>query len=78
MKAILEFDLSDPDDRREHLLCIKANDMSIALWDIEAFFREELKYNEKLTEDQCKIIERIHKDILTIIDDHEINFVLEG
>ncbi len=31
MKATLEFNLNDPDDRREHLRCVKSTDMAIVL-----------------------------------------------
>lgn len=34
MKAILEFDLNDPDDRQSHLRCVKSTDMAIVLFDI--------------------------------------------
>lgn len=33
-KAILEFDLNDPDDARAHMRCVKATDMALAIWDI--------------------------------------------
>ena len=34
MKATLEFDLNDPDDRMAHLRCVKSLDMAIALFEI--------------------------------------------
>ena len=34
MKATLEFNLDDPDDRQAHLRCVKSLDMAIALFDI--------------------------------------------
>lgn len=34
MKATLEFDLEDYDDRMRHLACVKAGDMALALWDM--------------------------------------------
>ena len=34
MKAILEFDLNDHDDRRAHLRCVKSTDMALAIWNI--------------------------------------------
>jgi hypothetical protein len=36
MKAVLEFDLNDPDDRMAHLRAIKSLDMTIALFEIQA------------------------------------------
>lgn len=38
MKAQLTFDLSDPDDIREHMRCIKSEDMAIALFDLRELF----------------------------------------
>jgi hypothetical protein len=35
MKAILEFDLNEPDDDRHHKMCVDARDMSVFLWDVE-------------------------------------------
>jgi len=34
MKAILEFNLDDPDDRMAHMRCVKSTDMAIVLFDI--------------------------------------------
>ena len=38
-KAILEFDLTDPDDRMEHFRAIKSTDLALFIW--------ELLYNTK-------------------------------
>lgn len=34
MKAILEFDLNDRDDKMAHLRCVKSTDMAIILFEI--------------------------------------------
>lgn len=34
MKATLEFDLNDPDDRMDHFRCVKSLDMAIVLFEI--------------------------------------------
>jgi hypothetical protein len=34
MKAILEFDLNDPDDTVAHLRAVKALDMALVLWEM--------------------------------------------
>ena len=33
MKATLKFDLTDADDRMEHLRCVKSTDMALVLWE---------------------------------------------
>ena len=32
--ATLTFDLTDTDDRQEHLRCVKSLDMALVIWDI--------------------------------------------
>jgi len=44
MKAILEFNLNEPDDVSAHKRAVKALDMAIALWDIEQYLRSQTKY----------------------------------
>ena len=45
MKATLSFDLSDPDDRKRHLQCVKSQDMAICLHRIhEIMFKADEDY----------------------------------
>ena len=32
MKAVLKFDLEDPDDRMAHLRCVESTNMALVLW----------------------------------------------
>ena len=52
MKAKLEFDLDNPDDKIAHMRCVKATDMAIMLWDIKQKIRSKLKYGEDLSESE--------------------------
>ena len=55
MKAILEFDLNDPDDRMAHLRCIKATDMALALFDILVKLKDITEFSiESLEADSDK------------------------
>lgn len=45
MKAKLEFDLNDPDDRMEHMAAVKASDMAQLLWNIRFNLRRNI-YDE--------------------------------
>ena len=47
MKAILEFNLDDSEDKERHLRCVKATDICLTLWDFDQWLRSEIKYNEK-------------------------------
>ena len=41
-KAILKFDLTDPDDRMEHKRAMQSLDMALALWQIMYNSRKEM------------------------------------
>jgi len=43
MKAILEFNLDEPEDRMAHLRCVKSTDMAIVLFEIIYNFRKEIE-----------------------------------
>lgn len=84
MKAKLEFDLADPDDKMEHMRCIKSLDMALALWEIQVGnFRKEIMreldamdardpgcLNKKTMEDGVElVIERLRE----LLEEHNIN-----
>ena len=45
MKATLKFNL--PEERQEHLRAVKATDLCSILWDMDQWFRDEIKHNNK-------------------------------
>jgi len=46
MKAILEFDLDEGQDKMAHLRCVKALNMAIVLWNMDQYLRGLIKYGE--------------------------------
>ena len=63
MKAILEFDLNDYDERMAHLRAVKSTDMAIVLFEIQHnLFRG-------IEENNTSIIEKIND----LIHEHGIN-----
>jgi len=69
MKATLEFDLNEPDDIKNHLRCVKATDMALALWHIR-MMRKELEHMEDVNE---LTTENVMSKIFEILDDHSLN-----
>ena len=65
MKAVLKFDLEDPDQYTEHIRCIKSLDMASALFEIQANLKRDCIDN-KQTDD---IFEKIND----IIEDYDLN-----
>ena len=56
--ALLKFDLSDPDDERQHRYALAGRDALIALEAIEQHCRNRLKYGEPSPETQ-RVVEEI-------------------
>ena len=74
-KAILEFDLNDPDDRMEYMRCNKSLDMTLALWELSHNTKKGLGYSMEGKEmDQYETLEFVFDRIHEIINDRNINF----
>lgn len=69
MKAILEFNLTDPDEARSHLRCVKALDMACVLWELRNI-RKELEWMEEQGEFTS---ETVMQKILEHFDNHNVN-----
>jgi hypothetical protein len=46
MKAILEFDLGEQEDKMDHLRCVKSTDMALFIWELEKNFWRKWKHDE--------------------------------
>ena len=73
-KAILEFDLNEPDDRDEHNRMIRSLDILLALWDIDQYLRSQTKYNENLTQEQWDTLDQTRTKFYEIMNERNISF----
>ena len=73
MKAKLEFDLDNPDDKMAHMRCVKATDMALMLWDIKQKIRSKLKYGEDLSESEFHQWELMQDEFYSIASEYGIN-----
>ena len=73
MKAILEYNLDEPQDVDAHKRAIKSLDMAIALWDIEQYLRAQTKYNENLTDAQYDVLDKAKTEFYDILNRHNIS-----
>ena len=69
MEAIIKFNLEDADDRMNHLRCVKAVDMALALWKISNL-RDKL---ERIEEVGTITSDDVMNLIFEIYEDYEIN-----
>ena len=72
MKATLNFDLTDSDDAREHMRCIKSLDMALVLWDIMYELRKRYE-NIECGEEATTLIENVFGDIRELLSDRFIS-----
>jgi len=71
MKATLEFDLDNVDDKMAHQRCVKSLDMALVLWEI----KHNLERNIYDKEDECYnngVSDCIQK-IVSLMDEHGIH-----
>lgn len=74
--ATLTFDLTDTDDRQEHLRCVKSLDMALVIWDIvyEVKKRTErqLENSETSTNAEFQLHEKIFEEIYDTLNERGI------
>jgi hypothetical protein len=60
------------DNENDLLTAINGYKYKLALWDLDQFIRNELKYNDKLTEQQYDYAEMLRNKLHEFINDYEI------
>ena len=71
-KAILEFDLNDPDDTQAHLRCVKSLDLVLFVFKIEDNLRSKLKHGN-LTDVEYKILDKFRETFYEEMNERGIN-----
>ena len=74
-KAILEFDLTDPDDAMEFERAVKATDMALVLWQL-VFNTKKQIFNEiefEKIESPYDAIDKFYERLYEELDDHGLN-----
>jgi hypothetical protein len=73
-KAILEYDLKDPDDLYAHKRAIKSLDLSLALWEITHNTKKGLEWSmEGKDLDKYDALELVFEKIFEVISEHNID-----
>ena len=72
MKAILEYNL--PDEQQEYDLANKGSDLSIIIWDFDQWLRNEVKYNNELTDKESDTYYKIRDKLREIMEEHDLTF----
>jgi hypothetical protein len=67
MKAILEFNMDDGEDRDNFDNAVNGWKWKQAVWEIDQWLRSEVKYNDNLSEEQYKIYDSTRDKIRDIL-----------
>ena len=72
-KAILEFDLNEVEDVTAHKRAVKALDMAMALWDMDQYLRQQLKYNDKITGEVYDALDKAREQLRDFMNNHNVD-----
>ena len=74
--ATLTFDLTDTDDRQEHLRCVKSLDMALVIWDIVYEIKKrterQLENCETSTDAEFQLHDKIFEEIHDTLNERGI------
>jgi hypothetical protein len=74
MKAILEFNLDEPEDRSDHLRAVKSLNIMSVLWEFDMYLRSQLKYNdENLTSEAYEALEKVREKLYDIMSSNHVS-----
>ncbi len=73
-KAILEFDLNQPEDLQEHRRVIKSTELALAIWDIVYNTKKGLEWSLEGKEvDKYETLEIVYDKIHEILNQYHID-----
>ena len=78
MIITIKFDSEKDEDLNLHKTYIKAEDMSLALWDITQLLRKRLKYeSDNFTSQTYDELEKIQTEIWDIINEYDLTHLIQ-
>jgi hypothetical protein len=73
MKAKLEFDLDDFDDRMAHMRCVKATDMASILFEMSTNARKRITMGYDGTDEFYRGVDAVFNKLYKLMEEHNIN-----
>lgn len=74
MKAILEFDLDEGQDKTAHLRCVKALNTAIALWEMDQYLRDHIKYAPDTADEKTvEVLQEVRDKLREIMSANSID-----
>ena len=74
MKAILEFDLNEPEDVTAHKRAVKALDLALVIWDMDQYLRAQTKYApDDMSQEVYDAFQNVRDKLHEIKDDYNVS-----
>ena len=73
MKAKLEFDLDDFDDKMAHDRCVRATDMALVLWELSTNSYRGLTNGHSEDDSFHKGVDAVYEKLRELLEEHNIN-----
>ncbi|NBP66310.1 MAG: hypothetical protein EBU66_16875 [Bacteroidetes bacterium] len=73
MKAKLEFDLEDSEDRMSHMRCVKATDMASILFEMSTNARKRITMGSEYGEEYYKGVDDVFNKLRELMNERNIN-----
>ncbi len=73
MKAKLEFDLDDFDDRMAHLRCVKATDMAIVLSEMTSNARKRITMGSDYGDEYYKGVDDVFNKLRELMEENNLD-----
>lgn len=73
MKAKLEFDLDDFDDRMAHLRCVKSTDMAIVLSEMTSNARKRIIMGSEYGEEYYKGVDDVFNKLRELMEENNLD-----
>jgi hypothetical protein len=72
MKATLEFNL--PEDQHDFDLAVNGTKAQSALWEMDQYLRNELKYSDDRSFEDLKLLQEVRDQLREIMFENGLNF----
>ncbi len=73
MKAKLEFDLSDHDDRDAHLRCVRSTDMALVIWEMCVNAHKQIIQGADKPNEWYEGVDAVFDYFRDLLNEHDIN-----
>jgi hypothetical protein len=72
MEGILKFNL--PEEETEFKMAVNVSNYFTTLWDMDQWLRSEIKYNDRLSEEEYKTFEKVREKLYVLLNENNITF----